>query len=205
MSAAPSLSPAARAVARADAQLARVVRQVGDVDLREPERDGFTSLTRSITYQQLAGRAAAAIYGRLLETVGEVSPGAVQGLGESGLRSLGFSAAKAAALLDLSGRAGSGRLDLEALPALEDEEIITRLVEVRGIGRWTAQMYLIFHLRRPDVWPVGDYGVRAGYAVAHQMAEVPAERGFAELGAPFAPHRSAAAWYCWRALELSRG
>ncbi len=111
----------------------------------------------------------------------------------------GLSRGKLAAVRDLADKAGSLRLG--ALASLDDDAVVERLTTVRGIGRWTAQMFLIFALRRPDVWPTGDLGVRAGYARIMGLEEPPREKEMEPLGEPYRPHRSAAAWYCWRALE----
>ena len=160
------------------------------------------ALASAIVSQQLAGRAAAAIWAR----VRALDPGgfdatAVVGLGPAALRAAGLSAAKAASLSDLAQRVVSGRLDLDELAGLADEEVIDRLTEVRGIGRWTAQMFLMFRLQRLDVWPSGDLGVRRGYAVVHGLAAAPSAKDLEGLGEPFRPWRSVAAWYCWRAVD----
>jgi 3-methyladenine DNA glycosylase/8-oxoguanine DNA glycosylase len=171
---------------------------------REPVAEHFEALASSIVYQQLAGRAAAAIWGR----VQGLAPGAflaerVVLLQPQALRSAGLSGAKAAAVADLAARVVGGALDLDQVAALDDEEVIARLSEVRGIGRWTAQMFLIFRLGRLDVWPAGDLGVRRGYAVIHELDEAPGPTVLEALGDTFRPWRSIMAWYCWRALDTS--
>jgi DNA-3-methyladenine glycosylase II len=179
-----------------------VIAAVGPPQLRPPLESAFAALVRSITFQQLAGRAAAAIHGRFVDALGgECTPEAVLALPEPAFRAAGLSAAKAASIRDLAGRVADGTVPLGGVEALSDHEIIERLSQVRGIGRWTAEMFLIFQLRRPDVWPVDDLGVRKGYALAHRLAEVPGPRDLLALGEPYRPHRSVAAWYCWRAAE----
>ncbi|CAN5154586.1 DNA-3-methyladenine glycosylase [soil metagenome] len=172
------------------------------VSRRGPAGSHLESLASAIVSQQLAGRAAAAIWAR----VRALDPGGfdattVVRLDPAELRAAGLSGAKAASLGDLAQRVLSGHLDLEEVAGLSDEDVIARLSEVRGIGRWTAQMFLMFRLGHLDVWPSGDLGVRRGYAVVHGLAEVPAARELEGLGEVFRPWRSVAAWYCWRAVD----
>jgi len=165
----------------------------------------FEYLARSICFQQLAGKAAAAIWGRArAQVAGPYRAPAVLALGEERLREAGLSGAKARSLLDLASRVDSGDLRLASIGRRTDDEIVAELCRVRGIGPWTAQMFLLFHLGRPDVWPVTDYGVRAGVAHAWGMAAMPTPRELDQFGEPFRPHRSALAWYAWRALDLRR-
>lgn len=158
-------------------------------------------------FQQLAGRAAAAIHARFLALFDGVglSPEAVLALPEQRLRDAGLSAAKSAAVRDLATRSLDGTVPLRGLARLPDEEVIERLSAVRGIGRWTAEMFLIFQLCRLDVWPVDDYGVRNGYRIAYGLPVMPSARELAPLGETFRPYRSIAAWYCWQAVHLTRG
>jgi 3-methyladenine DNA glycosylase/8-oxoguanine DNA glycosylase len=107
------------------------------------------------------------------------------------------------ALIDLATKASDGTVPLDSLASLEDDDIVERLSKVRGIGRWTAEMFLLFQLERPDVWPVDDLGVRKGFAIAWDLAAMPAPKALAELGDPYRPYRSVVAWYCWRATELT--
>ncbi len=120
---------------------------------------------------------------------------------ETTLRKAGLSSNKLAAIRDLARKIRSGEVEVHDLEDQPDDEVIRRLVRVRGIGEWTAHMYLMFKLRRPDVWPVGDLGVRAGFARIHGMDEPPTQKALAPLGDPYRPWRSVAAFYCWRALE----
>jgi DNA-3-methyladenine glycosylase II len=181
-----------------------VVARVGPVRIQDTGYDSFSFLVRSVTYQQLAGKAAATIHGRLVAALGgEVSPTAVLGSSEDALRGVGLSRTKQASIRDLAAKVADGTVPLDDLRSLTDEAVIKRLVGVRGIGRWTAEMALLFHLRRADVWPVGDLGVRAGVARIFGLKERPPPRETELIGLGYRPWRSAAAWYCWRALEPS--
>ncbi len=182
--------------------MARLVKAAGPIELRDPFDDSFAALVRSILYQQLAGAAAAAIHGRFLKLFAEgLSPTAVLSLPEGVMRSAGLSGSKAAAITDLAHKVEDGTVPLHDVEALSDDELVARLVQVRGIGRWTAQMFLIFQLRRLDVWPVDDYGVRKGWALAHKLEDLPAPRALQAEGDCFSPFRTIAAWYCWRAVD----
>jgi DNA-3-methyladenine glycosylase II len=181
--------------------MARVIKAVGPVQLREPLDDSFAALVRSITYQQLAGAAAAAIHGRFLKLVPMLSPAAVLALPEAAMRSAGLSGSKTAAITDLARKVEDGTVPLHDVESMSDDELVARLVQVRGIGRWTAEMFLIFQLRRLDVWPVDDYAVRKGWAIAHKLKELPKPRALQTEGDLFRPYRTIAAWYCWRATD----
>ena len=187
--------------------LARLVAEAGPPRLGRPHDSHFAALVRSVLYQQLAGAAAAAIHGRLVAALGgSVEPEALLALEPAEMRAVGLSGSKVASLRDLAAKVADGTVALEPrrLGRESDEEIIERLSTVRGIGRWTAQMFLVFQLRRLDVWPAGDLGVRRGYGLAFGVA-MPSERELGPLGAAFVPYRSIAAWYCWRACELYAG
>ncbi len=165
--------------------------------------DPFAFLVRTITYQQLAGKAAATIHGRLIAALGgTVTPSAVEATSEHALRSAGLSRSKLASIRDLAGKVGEGVVALEDLADLSDQEVVERLVQVRGIGRWTAEMLLLFHLRRRDVWPIGDLGVRAGMARVLGWPAPPSPRDLELIGLGYRPWRSATAWYCWRAGDM---
>ena len=194
-------------VARRDPALAVVIERAGPPRLRTADPDGpFGALVRAIVYQQLAGRAAAAIHGRVRALVdGPLTPEALLAVPEEALRAAGLSAAKTASVRDLALRAVGGDVALDRLRRLSDEEIVTRLSAVRGIGRWTAEMFLIFELRRLDVWPTGDLGVREGWRLAHGLEAQPTPAQLALLGEPLKPVRSVAAWYCWQAVHIARG
>ena len=189
-------------MARRDPAMGRVIKAVGPLALRDPLDDSFAALVRSITYQQLAGAAAAAIHGRFVKLfAGTVSPAAVLALPEDAMRSAGLSGSKVAAITDLARKVADGTVPLDDVDALSDDELVERLVQVRGIGRWTAEMFLIFQLRRLDVWPVDDFAVRKGWAVAHKLKDLPRPRDLQAEGELFRPYRTVAAWYCWRATD----
>jgi DNA-3-methyladenine glycosylase II len=162
----------------------------------------FEELARTIAYQQLAGRAAATIWSRVRSLVDtEFTPDAVLAVDPERLRGAGLSSAKTLSLIDLATRASDGRLRLDRVGRLPDDEVIAHLVAVRGIGPWSAQMFLMHELGRLDVWPTGDLGVRAGFARAYRLDAVPTPKELAVLGEPLRPYRSVAAWYCWRCAD----
>jgi DNA-3-methyladenine glycosylase II len=201
------LSAAIEEVASRDPALANLISLVGPIDLR-PRNDGgaFGALARSIVFQQLAGRAAQAILGRVITTAGgALTPEGLQAAADEDLRGAGLSGNKLLSLRDLSAKVLDGTVDLAASRQLSDEEIVTSLVTVRGIGRWTAEMYLMFELRRPDVWPVGDLGVRQGYGFTWGIEPPPTPKALLALGERFRPYRSVVARYCWEAVGLHRG
>jgi DNA-3-methyladenine glycosylase II len=203
----PSFGAAARILAERDPVIARLVAEAGPPRLSRPTETHFGTLVRAIVYQQLAGRAAAAIHGRLIAALGgdaaDVRPEPLLALTDEQMRAVGLSRAKVASLRDLAAKVLDGTVVLSprGLSRESDDEIIARLSAVRGIGTWTAEMFLLFQLRRLDVWPVGDLGVRRGYGLAWQLP-TPTARELKPLGEPFRPYRSVAAWYCWRAAEL---
>jgi DNA-3-methyladenine glycosylase II len=199
-----SFTAAARILAERDPVIARLLEQTGPPRLSRPLESHFGTLVRAIVYQQLAGRAAAAIHGRLIAALGgDVQPAALLALSDETLRAVGLSRAKVVSLRDLAAKVLDGTVVLSprGLAGESDEEIITRLSAVRGIGTWTAEMFLLFQLRRLDVWPVGDLGVRRGYGLAWRVP-TPTARQLQPLGDPYRPYRSVLAWYCWRAAEL---
>lgn len=182
--------------------MARLIERVGPVNLRDPLEDSFAALVRSIMYQQLAGAAAIAIHGRFLKLFDSgLSPVAVLALQAGAMRGAGVSGPKEAAITDLARKVADGTVPLADVDTLSDDELVARLVQVRGIGPWTAEMFLIFQLRRLDVWPVEDYGVRKGWATAHRIKELPSPRALRDEGEKFRPYRTIAAWYCWRAVD----
>jgi DNA-3-methyladenine glycosylase II len=202
-----SLAEGVRHVARADPALARIVRASGPPALKgtRDEEGHFADLVESIMYQQLAGKAAAAIHGRFVAAVGgAVTPRSVLRTPEADIRAAGVSGAKAAAVRDLAAKVLDGTVPFGGIGRLPDDEIVERLSSVRGIGRWTAEMFLIFRLRRLDVWPVDDLGVRNGWSLAHGLDRAPSPKELEPEGDRFRPYRTLAAWYCWRAVHLSR-
>lgn len=191
---------AAAHLAKTNAELRALRKRVGDPTITQPKCSAFESLARSIVFQQLNGTAASTIWGRVANAAGpRVSPQSLAPLTYEQLRACGLSAAKLRALRDLCEHAPS--LRLSTLHRLTDEEITVRLTAVRGIGVWTAHMFLIFHLRRLDVWPTTDLGVREGYRRLYRWSERPTDRELLPLGESFRPYRSVAAWYMWRAVE----
>jgi DNA-3-methyladenine glycosylase II len=192
---------------RLDPAFVPVIERAGPPRMRTKDPDGhFGALVRAIAYQQLAGKAAAAIHGRFRALIaGTLTPGAVLALSEEAMRGAGLSAAKTASIRDLAAQAAGGELALAGLPRLSDDEIVARLSAVRGIGRWTAEMFLLFELRRLDVWPTGDLGVREGWRLMHDLEVQPTPKELEVLGDPLRPIRSVAAWYCWEAVHIARG
>ena len=199
-----SLTEASLALGEKSEVMAGLVERFGSARFGPKPAVGerFEVLSREIAYQQLAGKAAGAIWGRVREQTPEWAPGAVLALGEEPLRGAGLSGAKTRAMLDLAACCEQGSLDLARLGRMSDQEVIDQLTQVWGVGAWTAQMFLIFSLRRLDVWPVGDFGVRKGYGLAHGWTEPPTPDELEPLGDQFRPYRSVAAWYCWRATEV---
>jgi DNA-3-methyladenine glycosylase II len=185
----------------------RLVAQAGPPKVRPPSETHFEALARAIVYQQLAGPAAAAIHGRLIAALGdEVTPKRLLSLPAGTLRSVGLSANKATSLQDLAAKVLDGTvvLDPAGLRKESDAEVVARLTAVRGIGKWTAEMFLMFQLRRLDVWPTGDLGVRKGFGLAWEIP-TPTAKQLEPLGEPYRPYRSVVAWYCWRAAEIYGG
>jgi DNA-3-methyladenine glycosylase II len=194
---------------RADAVMAGLISAVGPCRLEaEADCHPFQALAQAIAHQQLNGRAANTILGRLIQSCGQgafPTPQRVLAASTDSLRAAGFSFAKVAALHDLAAKTLAAVVpDAATLLALADEEIITRLTQVRGIGRWTVQMLLIFQMGRPDVLPVDDFGVRSGFRAAYGLTRLPRPQALAAWGERWRPYRSTAAWYLWRALELER-
>jgi DNA-3-methyladenine glycosylase II len=196
-------------IARVDPILGEVIRAVGPCRLvPETGTQPFQALAHAIAHQQLHATAAKRILGRFAEACGAgrfPMPAAVLAASNQVLRAVGFSSSKVAALKDLAQKAVAGLIpDREALQGLDDLAIIERLTQVRGIGRWTVEMMLIFQLGRPDVLPVDDFGVRNGFRLAYGLRKMPLPRVLAAYGERWAPHRSTAAWYLWRAVELEK-
>jgi DNA-3-methyladenine glycosylase II len=202
----PSLRAATEEAASRDPVLADLVARAGPLSYRPRDADGpFGALVRAIVFQQLAGRAAQAIYGRLRLALGDaVTPEGVAALSDADLRTAGLSRNKMASLRDLSAKVLDGTVVLTRTSRRSDEELLARLTTVRGIGRWTAEMYLMFQLRRLDVWPVDDLGVRQGYGLAWGLDAPPTSKQLDPLGDRFRPYRSIVARYCWAAVPLFR-
>ncbi len=198
----PSHAAASEILAERDETMARLVARHGPMRIgARPRVDArFESLAHHVAHQQLAGQAARTIWGRTRGLVeGAFTPEAVLALSTDQLRSAGLSGSKAAAIVDLAARVDRGDIDLTRVGRMGDDEVEAMVTQARGIGPWTAHMFLIFDLHRLDVWPTGDYGVRVGYGKAWQLGGPPEPRDLAEMGERFAPYRSVVAWYCWAA------
>jgi DNA-3-methyladenine glycosylase II len=200
------LTAATAAVAAADPALATFIARAGPLESRPGQGDHFRSLVRAIVFQQLAGRAAEAIHGRVEAAVGgEVGAAAILATSPEMLRAAGLSANKTASIIDLATKSLDGTVPLDGIEAFDDDEIVARLTTVRGIGRWTAEMFLLFELQRPDVWPVDDLGVRNGWSLIHELPEMIKPKALEAAGEPFRPNRSVVARYCWQAVHMARG
>lgn len=194
----------ARVLAQRDPVLKRMLKGHGVPDLHRarPNRTHFAELARMICYQQLAGRAASVIHGRFAALFdGPPTPQAVLALSMEQLRSVGLSGSKAASITDLAEKVDAGLVELGRMNRLPDEQVVRELVLVRGIGEWTAHMFLMFQLGRLDVWPVLDFGVRSGFARMYRLDAMPSPKQLAPEGDRFKPYRSLVAWYCWRAAD----
>jgi len=198
------------ALAAADPTMAALIERVGEIDIetrlrrRSEERpaDAYGALLRAIVGQQLSTKAARTIYGRVCELFGGAAPSPEQllGAGEEELRGCGLSGRKVEYLRDLAGHVLDGELELELLGDLGDEEVIAEIVAVRGLGQWTAEMFLLFHLERPDVLSGGDLGIRKAIQVEYGLEEMPAPAQVLEIGEAWRPHRSLASLYLWESL-----
>jgi DNA-3-methyladenine glycosylase II len=203
------LSPrqAALVLADRDPVLARLVADGGLPSFPKPTETPFAALVRSIVYQQLAGAAAHAIHGRLIAALaGEVTPERILSTPPEALRAAGLSANKLLSIEDLAAKVADGTVPLNPrkLARESDTDLVARLTTVRGIGKWSAEVFLMFQLRRLDVWPTGDLGIRKGYGLAWGIP-TPAPKQLDALGEPYHPYRSILAWYCWRAAQLYAG
>ena len=194
----------ARELAKRDRVLRLALKTHGVPELHRanPARTYFPELARSICYQQLAGRAAAAIHGRFAALFsGPPTPEAVLALSMEELRSVGLSGSKATSILDLAEKVDAGLVELDRMNKLPDADVVRELTLVRGIGEWTAHMFLMFQLGRLDVWPTGDYGVRNGYSKMFGLPEMLTPKVLEAEGERFRPYRSLVAWWCWRATD----
>ncbi len=188
----------------ADSRLAGVINRVGPYDA--PRRsDPYAALVRAILFQQLAGAAATAIQNRLFAIHSDSgqppTPPQILETSDDQFRAAGVSRQKMGYLRDLAVHVVEGRLDLAELPSLSDDDVIQRVTAVKGLGEWSAHMFLMFHLGRPDVLPVGDLGVRHGMRITYDLPEIPTPKQALDIGAPWAPFRSVGSWYMWRATE----
>lgn len=199
--------PALQHLLRVDKVLARVIKKVGPCPLA-PRRGvpPYQALVKSVTYQQLNGRAAETIFGRLLALFPGSkfpAPDDIVAAPDEKLRSAGLSRAKTAAIKDIAAKTLDGVVPTRrAIAKMSDREILERLTIIRGVGPWTVEMLLMFTLGRPDVLPATDYGVRTGFARVYGLKELPSPKELIAHGERWQPHRSVASWYLWRALEL---
>ena len=204
-------TPAARrALTRADPKLAELMKRVGPFRLQlKPHPSPFLALAESIVYQQLHGKAAAAIFARVLERVGagrRFTPEALLNAPDAALREAGLSANKLAALRDLAQKTLEGDVPtLARARRMSDAELVEHLTHVRGIGQWTVEMFLIFRLGRPDVLPVDDFGVRKGFMLMRGLEAMPRPTELLEYGERWRPRRTVATWYLWRSLDNPAG
>jgi DNA-3-methyladenine glycosylase II len=194
---------------RADRTLARVIKRVGPCPLApRPGVPPYQALVKSVAYQQLNGNAANTIFRRFLAQFPQTKfppPEAVVAAPEEVLRRAGLSRAKTAAIRDIAAKTLAGIVpSRRAIARMSDAEILERLTVIRGVGPWTVEMLLMFTLGRPDVLPATDYGVRSGFALVYGLNELPSPRDLLTHGERWRPHRSAAAWYLWRALDLAK-
>jgi DNA-3-methyladenine glycosylase II len=196
---------ARRLLMRRDPVLGAAIKRIGPCGLASRQRkDHLTALVGSIVSQQLSTKAAATIFGRflLLFPEGELLSGtAIAGLEDAALRGAGLSGQKVGYLRDLCAQLGDGRLRLDELDALPDEEVIERLTRVKGFGRWTAQMFLMFRLHRPDVLPVDDLGIVNAVHRLYRLRKRPDARRVSKIGEAWRPYRSVASWYLWQTLK----
>ncbi|MGK3990483.1 methylated-DNA--[protein]-cysteine S-methyltransferase [Sorangium sp. So ce136] len=197
-------------VRASDPALARLIDAVGPFRMRLDRTSSlFVALAEAIVYQQLTGKAAATIFARVRSLFSRAhegpTPEQILRASDEKLRAAGLSRAKLLALRDLARRAADGELPtLAEARGMEDEALVERLTQVRGIGRWTVEMLLMFRLGRPDVLPVDDYGIRKGFAIAFEQGDLPARKELEQRGARWRPYRTVASWYLWRAVEQAR-
>lgn len=199
---------AIRFLTESDPHLARLIEKAREFGLNIDERQTpYESLLRAIAYQSISGKAAAVIFSRIcaLGSNGRCpTPGELLRVRTTTLRKAGLSAAKIAAVRDLARKTIEGIVpDLQTAHTMSDEELVKRLISVRGIGAWTVEMFLIFRLGRPDVLPIHDYGVQKGFAITYRKRKIPKPRELARFGERWRPYRTVASWYLWRAVELA--
>jgi DNA-3-methyladenine glycosylase II len=200
--------PSVRHLKRVDPILARVIEQVGPCRIAlRTDGTHYHALTRAIVFQQLSGKAAGTIFGRFnaLYPANSPTPEAVLATSDEQLRAVGLSRQKVGYMRDLSLKVTTGDLPLDAVEHMADDDLIAHLVQVKGIGRWTAQMFLMFRLGRPDVLPELDLGIQNAIRKAYRMRKRPTPKQVKRIGAKWSPHSSVASWYLWRSLENGDG
>ena len=187
---------------KSDPVLRAIIERVGPCRMEYGPAE-FSSLAEAIVYQQLNGKAAVTIFNRFAALAGEpLTPEGILKLSDEQLRSVGLSKQKSAYLKDLSAKTAAGLLDFSRLPELTDEEVIQHLTQVKGIGVWTAHMFLMFSLRRPNVLPTGDYGVQMAIKKHYKKRKLPKPKDMEKIAKPWEPYRSVACWYLWRSLDI---
>jgi len=206
---------ARKALAAADPTMAALIERIGEIDIEtrlrrrkeEAPADAYGALLRAIVGQQLSTKAARTIYLRVLDLFGGTTPSPEQLLeaSEEDLRACGLSGRKTEYVRDLASHVIGGELELDRLPELDDEAVIEEIVAVRGLGRWTAEMFLLFHLQRPDVLSGGDLGIRKAIQIEYGLEEMPTPTRVIEIGEPWRPHRSLASLYLWESLAAVPG
>jgi len=187
---------------KSDSVLAAIIERVGAcrMEFGPPE---FHSLAESIVYQQLNGKAAATIFQRFAALAGEpLTPEGILKLTDAQLRSVGLSKQKSSYLKDMAARASRGELDFSRLPEMTDDEVIQHLTQVKGVGVWTAHMFLMFTLKRPNVLPTGDYGIQMAIRKHYKKRKMPKPEVMAKIARSWEPYRSVACWYLWRSLDI---
>jgi DNA-3-methyladenine glycosylase II len=203
------MTEALRHLRRVDPVMAQLIRRAGPFAVKPARGEGaYEALVQAVAHQQLTGKAAKTILGRFYALYGIdccPEPARLVETPDASLRSCGFSRAKSAALKDIAARSLDGTIPpRRALARMKDEAIIERLVEARGVGRYTVEMFLMFTLGRQDVLPVDDYGVRLGYKIAYGKRMLPKPKALAKIGERWAPYRTTASWYLWRAVDIAR-
>jgi len=205
LSTAGALAEATKHLVAADEKLKRIIEAHGSAPVWEHKGSSFSALARAIVYQQLAGKAASTIYGRLIDLCGGpegMTPTVIAGLSAEELRAVGISGRKSTYLHDLADKFSSGFLTDEKLAVMSEDDLVTALTAVKGIGVWSAHMFMIFHLHKPDVLPVGDLGIRKGFQKLFQLKEQPSAVEMQELALLWRPYRTLASWYLWRLSDM---
>ena len=203
------MSETLRHLSRVDPVMAQLIRRAGPYAVK-PERGtgAYEALVEAVAHQQLTGKAARTILGRFYALYGSdccPEPARLVETPDESLRGCGFSRAKSASLKDIAAKALDGTIPpRRSLARMKNENIIERLIEARGVGRWTVEMFLMFTLGRPDVLPVDDYGIRLGYKIAYGKRTLPKQKALAKFGERWAPYRTTASWYLWRAVDMQR-
>jgi DNA-3-methyladenine glycosylase II len=203
------MTEALRHLRRVDPVMAQLIRRAGPYTIAAERRRGpYEALVRAVAHQQLTGKVAEAILGRFHALYGGTTcpePARLLETPDGQLRACGFSRAKAASIKDIAAKTLDGTIPRRrALARMKDEAIIERLIEARGVGRWTVEMFLMFTLGRPDVLPVDDYGIQNGFRIAYGKRKLPKPKALAKFGERWAPYRTTASWYLWRAVDIAR-